>query len=73
MQHLPARPASDDKPGRFQQAQVLHDPGPGHVHLGLEFAQGAAVPLEEKVEQESARRVRVHFEDEGVIHKRRHT
>jgi len=51
----------------FEHAQMLHDAEAGHLHLGLELGERAAVALEEPVEQESPRRVRDCLEHEGIV------
>ena len=49
---LPAFLPRDDEPRLLEELQVLHDPEPRHLQLGLELRQRAAVALEELVEQE---------------------
>jgi hypothetical protein len=67
---LPAGPASDDEPGLFQQAQVLHDPEARHVDLGLELGERAAFAFVQEVEQEAAGRVGERLEHPAVVHTR---
>ncbi len=68
VQLLPAGPTRDDEPRLLQQAQMLHDPNPRHVHPSLELAQSAALTLEEQVEQETAGRVGKRLEHTVVVH-----
>ena len=49
---------------------MLHDPDTRHVHLGLELGQRATFTLEEKIEQEAARRVGERLEHAVVVHTR---
>jgi hypothetical protein len=46
---------------------VLHHAEPGHLQLGLQLGERAAVALEEPVEQEPASRVRERLEDPVVV------
>ena len=39
-----------------------------HVHVRLEFAQGAAFALEKKIEKKPTRRISQSFEHEVVVH-----
>ncbi len=64
---LPARPARDDEPGVLEHAQVLHDPEAGHLQLGLELGERAAVALEEPVEEKAPGRVGERLEDQVVV------
>ena len=57
VQLLPPRALGDDEVRVFENAQVLHHPETGHVQLGLELGQRAAVTREEPVEQEAPRRI----------------
>src|SRR5664279_1969467 len=50
VEFLPARFAGDDQACVFEQAQGLHDAEPGHLHLGPELGERAAVALEESIE-----------------------
>ena len=65
---LPALPAGDDEPGVLEHAQVLHHAEAGHLELGLELRERAAVTLEEPVEQVAPRRVGERLEDLVVVH-----
>jgi hypothetical protein len=67
VQLLPPRSARDDEPGVLEQPQVLHDPEAGHLQLGRELRERAAVTLEEPVEQEAPRRVGERAEYEVVV------
>jgi hypothetical protein len=67
MEFLPARPAGDDKPGFLQHAQVLHDPEPGHRHVGFQLGERAAVTLEKPVQQETPGGVGERLEDAVVV------
>jgi hypothetical protein len=64
---LPPCFARDHEACVFEHAQMFHDAEPGHLHLGLELGERAAVTLEEPVEQESPRRVRECLEHEGIV------
>ena len=64
---LPPCFARDHEARVFEHAQMFHDAEPGHLHLGLELGERAAVTLEEPVEQESPRRVRECLEHEGIV------
>jgi hypothetical protein len=64
---LPPCFARDHETCVFEHTQVLHDAKAGHLHLGLELGERAAVTLEEPVEQESPRRVRECLEHEGIV------
>lgn len=55
MQLLSARPPCDNEARVFENAQMLHDTKAGHLQLGLELRERAAVSHEEPVEQESPR------------------
>ncbi len=68
VQLLPARPAGDDEAGVLEHAQVLHDAEAGHLELGLELRERAAVALEEPVEQMAPGRVGKRLEDLVVVH-----
>ena len=67
MQLLPARPACDDEPRVLEDAQVLHHPEAGHLQLGLELGQRAAITLEEPVEEETTRGVGERLEHAVVV------
>jgi len=67
MPFLPPCSACDHEAGVFEHAQMFHDAEPGHLHLGLELGERAAVTLEEPVEEESPRRVRECLEHEGIV------
>ena len=56
------------RPGVLEHAQVLHDAEAGHLELGLELAERAAVTLEEPVEQMPPRRIGQRLEDTIVVH-----
>ena len=64
---FPARFSGDDQACVLEQPQVLHDAESGHVHLGLELGERAAVALEESVEEKSPGRVCQCLEDEVVV------
>ena len=66
-QLLPARPASDHESRLLEEAQVLHHAEPGHLQLGLELGERAAVTHKEPVEQEAPRRVGQRLEDTVVV------
>jgi hypothetical protein len=51
VQLLPPRPPRDDEPGFLQDPEVLHHAEAGHLQLGHELGERAAVALEEPVEQ----------------------
>src|SRR5688500_15671934 len=55
VQLLPAQPPRDDEARVFEDAEVLHDAEAGHIQLGLELGERAAVTREEPVEQEASR------------------
>ena len=59
--------AGDDEVRLLEHAQVLHDPEAGHLQLGLELGQRAAVTLEEPVEEEAAGGVGERLEHEVVV------
>ena len=49
---LPTDPLGDDKPGCFENSQVLHHPEPGQLRMPLcELPEGLPIELEERVEQ----------------------
>ncbi|GAA1838783.1 hypothetical protein GCM10009714_20910 [Microlunatus capsulatus] len=58
VQLRPAVLAGDDEVGLLEQAQVLGHAEAGHLHVlvdgGLELTQRAAVPLVERVQEQSA-------------------
>ena len=68
VQLLPALPAGDDEPGVLEHAEVLHDAEAGHLELGLELRERAAVALEEPVEEMAPGRVGERLEDLVVVH-----
>ena len=70
---LPALPARDDETGVLEDAQVLHHAEAGHLELGLELRERAAVALEELVEQVASRRIGERLEDLVVVHARKLT
>jgi len=59
--------ARDHEARVLEHTQVLHDAEAGHLQLGLELGERAAVTLEEPVEEESPRRVREGLEHEGIV------
>ncbi len=71
VQLLPTCFSCDHEARVFEHAQMLHDAEAGHLQLGLELGQRAAVTLEEPVEEESPRRVRECLEHEGLVRHRR--
>jgi hypothetical protein len=64
---LAALPAANDESCLLEQAQVLHHPEAGHLKLGLELGQRAAVALKEPVEQVPACRVGERLEHAVVV------
>ena len=58
---------SHHEPRVLEDAEVLHDAEPGHLQLGLQLRERAAVTREEPVEQEPPRRVRERLEDQVVV------
>src|SRR5437763_6819006 len=75
VQLLPPGAPGDDQPGVLEDAQVLHDAEAAHLrYLGLQFAERAAVTLEEPVEQQSPGRIGQRLEDPVVVvHATEHT
>ena len=67
VQLLPARAARDDEPPFLEHPEVLHDAEAGHLQLGLELRERAAVTFEEPVEQQPPRRIRQRLEDAVVV------
>ena len=65
---LPTCFAGDHEARVFEHAQMLHDAEPGHLHLGLELGERAAVTLEEPVEEMAARRIGECLEHGIVVH-----
>ena len=59
----------DDETGVLEQAQVLHHAEAGHLQLGLELPERAAVALVEAVEQEPPCRIGKRPEDPVVVHR----
>ena len=57
----------DDEVRLLEHPQVLHDAEAGHLQLGLELGQRAAVAHEEAVEQEAAGRVGERLEHAVVV------
>ena len=72
MELLPALTAGDDEPRLLEHAQVLHDTEPGHVELGVELSERAAVTLVEQVEQEAPARIGQRPERGIVVVRHRH-
>lgn len=59
---LATRPTCQDETRVFQDTQVFHDAEAGHGQRRLEFTQSLAVPLEELIQQQAARRISQGFE-----------
>ena len=70
MELLAPGPPRDDEPGILENAQVLHGAEAGHLQLGLELRERAAVALEEPIEEEAPSRVGESLEDRVVVHAR---
>jgi hypothetical protein len=64
---LPSRPAHDDEPRAFEDAQVLHHAEARHRQLGLELRQRPPIADEEPVEQIAARGIRERLEHAVVV------
>jgi hypothetical protein len=67
VQLLPARPAGDHETRVFEGAKVLHDAEAGHLQVGLQLGERAAVALEEPVQQVTPRRVGQRLEHPVVV------
>src|SRR4051812_17805187 len=57
MQLFSSLPPGHHQSRLLEETEVLHDPEPRHLQLGLELRERAAVTREESVEQESPSRV----------------
>ena len=68
MELLPPLPARGDETGLLEDSQMLHDPEAGHLQLGLELRERAAVTREEPVQEKTPSRVGERLEDLVVVH-----